>query len=84
MKLFVTATDEVRADRRWAELTKRGEAVTRAEVLEDIRRRDLRDSTRPDAPLRAAEDATILDTTALSVDEAVARAVGLVDARRPG
>jgi CMP/dCMP kinase len=84
VKLFVTATDEVRADRRWAELSQRGEAVTRAEVLEDIRRRDLRDSTRPDAPLRAAGDATILDTTALSADEAVARAIGLVAARRPG
>jgi cytidylate kinase len=84
VKLFVTATDEVRADRRWAELTQRGEAVTRAEVLDDIRRRDLRDSTRTDAPLRAAPDATILDTTALSVDEAVARAIGLVAARQPG
>jgi cytidylate kinase len=84
VRLFVTATDEVRADRRWAELSQRGEAVTRAEVLDDIRRRDLRDSTRTDAPLRAAPDATILDTTALSVDEAVARAIGLVAARWPG
>ncbi len=84
VKLFVTATDEVRADRRWAELRQRGEAVTRAEVLADIRRRDLRDTTRTDAPLRAAPDATILDTTTLSADEAVARAIGLVAARRSG
>ncbi len=84
VKLFVTATDEVRADRRWAELRQRGEAATRAEVLADIRRRDLRDTTRTDAPLRAAPDATILDTTTLSADEAVARAIGLVAARRSG
>lgn len=84
VKLFVTASDEVRADRRFAELSRRGDAVTRAEVLADIRRRDQRDASRSDAPLRAAEDATILDTTALSVEEAVARAIGLVAARRTG
>jgi CMP/dCMP kinase len=84
VKLFVTASDEVRADRRWAELSGRGVAVTRAAVLEDIRRRDQRDSTRSDAPLRAASDAIILDTTTMSVDAAVARAIGLVAARRPG
>jgi cytidylate kinase len=83
VKLFVTASDEVRADRRWAELRGRGIPVTRDEVLEDIRRRDLRDSSRTDAPLRAAADATLIDTTALSVDEAVARAVSLVAACRP-
>ena len=84
VKLFVTASDEVRADRRWAELSGRGLPVTRAEVLDDIRRRDLRDSTRSDAPLRAAADAVLIDTTALSVDEAVARAIGLVAERRSG
>jgi cytidylate kinase len=84
VKLFVTASDEVRADRRWAELHARGDGIARADVLADIRRRDLRDSTRLDAPLRAAHDAIILDTTALSADDAVARAIGLVAARRPG
>jgi cytidylate kinase len=78
-KLFVTASDEVRADRRWAELRGRGAEVTRAEVLEDIRRRDLRDSTRADAPLRAAGDAKLIDTTELSIDEAVRIAIGFVE-----
>jgi CMP/dCMP kinase len=55
VKLFITASDEVRADRRWAELRASGSSMTRDEVLEDLRRRDLRDSTRADAPLRVAE-----------------------------
>jgi CMP/dCMP kinase len=84
VKLFVTASDEVRAERRWAELAARGAAMTREDVLEDIRRRDLRDSTRADAPLRAAEDAKIIDTTGLSIGEAVQRAIGLVDESRKG
>lgn len=84
VKLFVTASEEVRADRRWAELRARGAGITREEVLADIRRRDLRDTSRADAPLRAAADATLIDTTDLSVDEAVARAIGLVAARWPG
>jgi cytidylate kinase len=79
VKLFVTASDEVRADRRWAELRGRGAAITRDQVLEDIRQRDRRDSMRADAPLRAAEDAKLIDTTALSIDEAVLRAIGFVE-----
>jgi cytidylate kinase len=79
VKLFITASDEVRADRRWAELRASGSAMTREEVLDDLRRRDLRDSTRADAPLRAAEDAKLIDTTALSIDEAVQRAIGFVE-----
>jgi CMP/dCMP kinase len=84
VKLFVTASDEVRADRRWQELTRRGSSLTRAEVLDDIRRRDLRDSTRSDAPLRVAEGAKMIDTTDLSIDEAVQRAVECVEDRRTG
>ncbi|WP_069882317.1 (d)CMP kinase [Bosea sp. BIWAKO-01] len=83
-KLFVTATPEVRAARRHKELAGRGELATFEGILADIRRRDARDSGRSDAPLKAAEDADILDTSALTVEEAVAAAIAIVDARRAG
>ena len=81
-KLFVTATPEVRAARRHKELLGRGEDVAFESILADIRRRDARDSGRTDAPLKAAEDAIILDTSALSVEEVVAAAIGIVERRR--
>jgi len=81
-KLFVTATPEVRAARRHKELAGRGEAATFEGILADIRRRDARDSGRSDAPLRAAEDAVLLDTSALTVEEAVAAAIAIVENRR--
>lgn len=81
-KLFVTATPEVRAARRHKELVGRGEAVTFDGILADIRRRDARDSGRSDAPLRAAEDAVVLDTSALTVEEAATAAIGIVEDRR--
>ncbi len=81
-KLFVTATPEVRAARRYKELTGRGEAVTQDAILADIRRRDARDSGRSDAPLRAAEDAVLLDTSALGIDEVLAAAIRIVESRR--
>jgi len=81
-KLFVTATPEVRAARRHKELVGRGETVTLDGILADIRRRDARDSGRSDAPLKAAEDAIVLDTSALTVEEAAAAAIGIVEDRR--
>ena len=81
-KLFVTATPEVRAARRHKELVGRGEAVTIDGILADIRRRDARDSGRSDAPLKAAEDAVVLDTSALTVEEAAAAAIGIVEGSR--
>ena len=81
-KLFVTATPEVRAARRHKELVGRGEAVTFDGILADIRRRDARDSGRSDAPLKAAEDAVVLDTSALTVEEAAAAAISIVEGRR--
>jgi cytidylate kinase len=81
-KLFVTATPEVRAARRHKELAGRGEAASFDGILADIRRRDARDSGRSDAPLKAAEDAVILDTSALTVEEAAAAAIAIVEARR--
>lgn len=83
-KLFVTATPEVRAARRFKELTGRGEVVTQEAILADIRRRDARDSGRSDAPLKAADDAILLDTSALGIDEVLAAAIRIVESRRAG
>ena len=77
LKLYVTASDEVRALRRASEL-----GADPAETLAALRERDARDSARATAPLRAAEDAVTLDTTEMSVTEAVTRSVKLVIARR--
>jgi cytidylate kinase len=84
VKLYVVASDEVRAERRWRELTGKGLRVTKAEVLADLRERDARDSARATAPLRAAADAMTLDTTTMSIEEAVAAAVAAVEAKRSG
>ena len=78
-KLFVTASPEVRAQRRALELRSRGERADYAEVLADIRRRDERDAGRSAAPLVAAPDADRLDTTDLDVERAVAAAVAIVE-----
>ncbi len=80
-KLFVTAVVEVRAARRAAELTRAGRALPLDVVLADIRARDARDSGRTAAPLTRAADAVLLDTSKLSIAEAVARAIALVEAR---
>lgn len=73
VKLYVVASDEVRATRRAAEL-----GADPAEMLAQLRERDRRDSERDSAPLRPAEDAVLLDTSALSIDEAVEQAVAVV------
>jgi CMP/dCMP kinase len=77
-KLFVTASDEVRAKRRYTELMEAGADTTVEQVLADLRSRDARDSNRETAPLKQAEDAYLLDTTELSIDAAVAQAVAIV------
>jgi CMP/dCMP kinase len=79
IKLFVTASPEERARRRHAEFA---DGTSFAAVLADVRARDARDMGRADAPLRPAGDATILDTTDLTVAEAVDRALALVKAAR--
>jgi cytidylate kinase len=84
VKLYVVASDEVRAERRWRELGSKGQRVTKAEVLADLRERDARDSARATAPLRPAEDAIMLDTTLMSIEEAIAAAIAAVEARRSG
>lgn len=81
-KLFVRATPTIRAQRRHNELKNRGSAVSFDQVLADIRARDERDSSRSAAPLVPASDAALLDTSFLSIDASVAKAIALVEARR--
>jgi len=80
-KLFVTASVEVRAERRHKELLSRGEDSIYARVLQELKERDARDTTRADAPLRPADDAQVLDTSAMSIDEAFAEALRIVTGR---
>ena len=84
VKIFVTASPEVRARRRAAELEQAGGRIDEGEVLADIRRRDERDSTRAIAPLKAAPDAYLLDTTHLDIDAAFRAAIDIVEAVRAG
>ena len=81
VKLYVTATDDVRARRRLEELLQKGHDTDFDTVLADLKTRDARDSARVAAPLKAAEDAILLDTTALSIDAAVAQAIAVVTDR---
>jgi cytidylate kinase len=81
-KLFVTARPEVRAERRWKQLSGHGERVTLDEVLADIRLRDERDSGRAAAPLAMATDAVLLDTSDLSIEEAADAARRIVETVR--
>ena len=78
-KLFVTASPEVRARRRVAELLSRGMPAHLEDVLIDIRARDARDSGRDAAPLAQAADADLLDTSEMEIDEAIAVAIELVE-----
>lgn len=82
VKLFVTASAERRAERRLKELEQRGEDTTYDMVLADVIARDKRDSERDVAPLIAAEDAIVLDTSNLSIDEAIAQAIAEIQAKR--
>ncbi|MDE1131803.1 MAG: d(CMP) kinase [Ascidiaceihabitans sp.] len=81
VKLFVTASAEVRGKRRYDELVGRGDTVTLNDVIEDVRARDARDMERVEAPLKPAEDAHVLDTSALSISDAVAQAIAAITQR---
>jgi cytidylate kinase len=74
-KLFVIASAEVRAERRYRELLASGHDVTQKAVLEDVLARDARDMNRSDAPLKPAGDAVTLDTSRMAIEDAVARAI---------
>jgi cytidylate kinase len=80
-KLFVHATPQVRAKRRHTELTARGDPIGYSKVLADIRARDARDSGRSIAPLVQAPDAAPLDTSLLSIEGSIKRAIELVEAQ---
>ena len=82
IKIFVTASPETRAQRRALELAGRGEPADFNLILEDVRKRDARDSARQTAPLKQAPDAILIDTTELDKDAVFARALKIVDQRR--
>ncbi len=82
-KLFVTADPDVRAARRWRELSKDREIAYR-DVLRDIEERDARDAARTDAPMRRAEGADLLDTTTMTIEGAVTEAIHLIDGQLAG
>ena len=82
VKFFVTATPQVRAQRRFAELGARGHAPVFEDVLADVEARDARDSERIAAPLRPAPGAHVLDTSEMEIEAAVAAAVALVEQAR--
>jgi CMP/dCMP kinase len=79
IKLFVTASAKIRGERRFAELRGAGQQVTFEAVMDDIRGRDERDRTRAVAPLLAAADAVILDTSDMPVEEAIGTAIRIAD-----
>lgn len=79
VKLFVTASPEERARRRWKELTESGENAVVADILADLEQRDTRDRDRDVAPLKLAPDAHLLDTTELDIEAAFRAAVELID-----
>ena len=81
VKLFVTASAEVRGKRRYDELAGRGDTVTLDDVIEDVRARDARDMERVEAPLKPAEDAHVLDTSGLSISDAMAQAIAAITQR---
>ncbi len=81
-KLFVTASAEVRADRRWKELQAKGVQTPRAQILAEIRDRDERDSKRSTAPMVPAADAVILDTSNLDIEAAFQAALKAISERR--
>lgn len=81
-KLFVTATPEVRATRRWKQLTARGDDIAFEDMLADIQRRDERDAGRGAAPMVQAQDAALLDTTDMGIEAAFDAARRIVEAAR--
>lgn len=81
-KLFVTASAEVRAERRWKQLNARGILISFEEMLADIRKRDARDAGRDSAPMVQAEDAVLLDTTEMGIEAAFDAARRIVETAR--
>jgi cytidylate kinase len=84
VKLYVTASPQVRAERRWKQLKAAGEAVSLDAVLADIRKRDARDGGRDAAPMKPAPDAVLLDTSEMTIEAAADAARRIVEAARAG
>ncbi len=84
VKIFLTADPEVRAKRRYLELTEKGEVCSLEEILAKIEKRDRQDTERKSAPLRQAEDAILLDTSALTTDEVVDKIKEIVSQKLKG
>jgi cytidylate kinase len=82
VKFFLTASDEVRAERRHRELTEKGTTVSYEQTLADVRARDAQDAGRAAAPLKRTDDAVAIDSSALSLDEVLAAMIAHVDALR--
>ncbi len=80
VKLYVTASPEVRASRRYHEILARGGTADEAEILADIEQRDARDTGRADSPLKPADDAHLLDTSQMTIENAFAKARAIIDA----
>jgi len=83
VKVFLTASAEERAQRRWQELRERGLKANLSEVLAEVQARDRRDSTRSDSPLKAAPDAIHIDTTGLTIEQVVERVLAAVRQKAP-
>ena len=79
VKMFVTASAAVRAERRFLELSGKGMNVTRETVLADVQARDARDMGRADAPLKPAADAVMVDTSDLAIEDAISAAIAVID-----
>lgn len=79
VKLYVTASAEVRANRRFREILSRGGTADEAQILADVRKRDERDMGRADSPLRPAEDAHLLDTSDMDIETAFLQACAIID-----
>ncbi len=82
VKLFVTASARVRADRRYKELSAKDPSVEFEQVYQDVMARDARDASRDVAPMKAADDAHLIDTSTLSIEEAIQAAIGVIEAKR--
>ena len=78
VKIFLTARDEIRAKRRYDELCAKGQTVIFEDVLEDMKKRDLADSTRAAAPLKKADDAVLLDNSDLDFEGTVKAAMDII------
>jgi cytidylate kinase len=82
LKIFLTASAEVRAERRYKQLKEKGFSANLAQLLGEIRERDQRDAARPASPLKPADDACILDSSHLAIDAVVERVLGMLAERR--